>query len=176
MKKMFVFAVSFIVAFAVVGAVIPAHRTTALTATTSQTGDNYDAGAEVSVYFTYTFDGTETNGQSIALAIVPGQSRLIDGELNIEASGVASTNTLGIAATDGSGYYSLDGSTDADDVDGLLTAFSTEAAKKDTFCNLVAGDLKAADVVEKDVFIVMGVTSDLIPTNKVVKGVVRFIR
>jgi hypothetical protein len=154
----------------------PTFRTTALTPSAGTTGNAYDAGAEVTVYFEHTTTAALTNGQTLALARVPGQARLIDGEINIAASGVASTNTLGLIAVDGSGFYSNDGSTDADDTDGLLTAFATTNAVKDTFCNLVAGDLLDGKVVEKDVYIVFTGGGTAFPTNKVIKGVVRYIR
>lgn len=176
MKKTLVLLVGLCIATGAFGS-SATYKTTVLTPATGTTPDAYNTGAEITQYFTYTTVGTETNAKYIAVAKVPAGSRLIDGELNFGATGVATTNTLGIIAVDGSGFYSLDGSTDADDPDGLLTAVATQTLLKDTFCNLVAGDLKAGDVVEKDVYIVIDTVSTLaLPASKVIKGVVRYIR
>ena len=176
MKKTLVLLVC-LIATGAFAATLPTYKTTVLTPATGTTPDAYNTGAEITQYFTYTPVGTETNAKYVAVARIPAGSRLIDGELNFGATGVATTNTLGIVAVDGSGFYSLDGSTDADDSDGLLTAFATIALVKDTFVNLVAGDLLAGKVVEKDVYIVIDTTSTLaLPVSKVIKGVVRYIR
>jgi len=177
MKRTLVLLVGLIATGAFAAGTLPTYKTTVLTPATGTTPDAYNTGAEITQFFTYTTVGTETNAKYIAVAKVPAGSRLIDGELHFGATGVATTNTLGIVAVDGSGFYSLDGSTDADDPDGLLTAFATISLVKDTFCNLVAGDLKASAVVEKDVYIVVDTTSVLaLPVGKVIKGVVRYIR
>jgi hypothetical protein len=153
-------------------------KTTALTPSTSQTAESYNTGEVITQYFEYTTVALMTNGSYVALAKVPAQSRIMDCEINLEASGVTSTNTLGLIAVDGSGFYSLDGSTDADDPDGLLTAFATTSAVQDTFASLVNNDLLAGKVVEKEVYIVMDsvAASTDYATGKTIKGVVRYIR
>lgn len=159
-------------------ATTPGSKVTALTPSAGTTGDNYDAGAEVSIFVNHTTTAVITNGSALAIAKVPAQSRILSCELSMAASGVNSTNTVGLIAVDGSGYYSLDGSTSADDTDAFLTAFSTSNAVNDTFADLSAGDANAGLTVEKDVYIVIDGASAGItyPTNKAVKAVVRYIR
>ena len=177
MKKLLTLLVSFAVVFAV-GATTPSNKTTALTASASQTPDSYDEGAVTYSYFNFTTTAVITNGTTLAIVKVPAQSRIVSSEIQFSASGTTSTNTLGLIAVDGSGYYSLDGSTDADDLDGLLTVFSTENAVTDTFASDAAGDLLAGKVVEKAVYIVVdgAAGSAAYPTNETIKGFVGYIK
>lgn len=177
MKKLLVLLVSFAVIFSV-GATTPANKSAALTATTSQTADNYDEAEVTYQYFEVTTTEVVTNGSLLAIAKVPHQSRIVASEIEFSASGTTSTNTLGLIAVDGSGFYSLDGSTDADDTDGLLTAFSTQTAVNDTFASDAAGDLLAGKVVEKAVYIVVdgAAGSAAYPTNETIKGFVAYMR
>ena len=177
MKKALVLLVSFAVAFSVL-ATTPANKTTALTASTSQTANSYDEGEVTYQYFNFTTTAIVTNGSLLAIAKVPAQSRIVSSEIQLSASATTSTNTLGLIAVDGSGFYSLDGSTDADDADGLLTAFATTGAVTDTFASDAAGDLLAGKVVEKAVYIVVdGVAgAAAYPTNETIKGFVGYIK
>jgi hypothetical protein len=177
MKKLIVL---FVVCFAGLSALASSatFKTTALTPSTSQTAESYNTGEVITQYFTYETVALMTNGSYVALARVPAQSRILDCEINLEASGVASTNTLGLIAVDGSGFYSLDGSTDADDPDGFLTAFATISPVQDTFASLVNDDLLAGKVVEKDVYIVLDSVAASVDyaVDKTIQGVVRYIR
>jgi len=176
MKKLIV-----LLAVCVAGSVFASSatfKTTALTPTTSQTAESYNTGEVITQFFTYETVALMTNGSYLAIAKVPAQSRIMDCEINFEASGVTSTNTLGLIAVDGSGFYSLDGSTDADDPDGFLTAFSTQSAVQDTFASFANNDLLAGKVVEKEVYIVLDSVAGATDyaADKTIQGVVRYIR
>lgn len=177
MKKVLAFLISFVVGFSVL-ATTPASYTAQLTKTTSQTPESYNRGEEYTQYFEITTDTIVTNGSVLALALIPAQSRIIGGEIELSASGTTSTNTLGVIAADGSGYYSLDGSTDADDTDAFLAAFSSQAQVNDGFAKILDDDLNAALTVEKAVFLVLdgAAGAAAYPTNETIKGVVRYIR
>lgn len=151
---------------------------TDLSPSAATTPQSYNYGSEEIIYVSFVTTAAVTNGTELALAKVPAFSRIIGGEIDITASGVTSTNTLGFSAVDLSGYVTLDGSTTADDPDGFLTVFSTENAMDENFAIVSESDANAGLLVEKDTYILLdgAAGSAALPIGETITLIVRYIR
>ena len=173
MKKLITFLMSFALV-AVVGLCAAVdYRTVATTPSTSQTGENYDTGAEITQYFTYTTPSALATNKTVGLVKVPAYARILDCEITTEAHGGAQTFEVGLVGADNSGFYT---GTTADDTDFFLTAFSVSNAVNDTFANFSVGDSNAGYPTTKEVWIVIRTDGAALATNKTGQGVARGIR
>lgn len=133
-----------------------------------------DAGGVVVKYFSHTTTAI-TNGQSVAIAEIPANSRIIGGHLSMAAHGGAQAIDVGLIAKDGGGYINKP-TTTADDTDLLLNDVACSNAVADTFCDFAAGDYDGYAGFDTDVYLAVTANATAWEADKALVGWVMYIK
>ena len=136
--------------------------------------DQANSGLVIAEYFTYATGTTEhTTNDTVILAFIPQNARIIGGVIAVSAMGGAQTFDVGLRGADGSGYYI---ETTANDVDLFLDGISCSNAVVDTFAQLGQGDSNADfRVGSRPVFLTVTCPAAW-TTNETITGWVQYIQ
>ena len=158
------------VLIAVAGCVFAANYN----ADTLESANQSNGGRVLVKYFSHNTGAVAHTNDTILLAKIPMQARIIGGVISVSAMGSTQTFDVGLMGADGSGYYK---GTTANDVDLFLDGISCTTAINDTFADAMQADANAnLELGDRHVYLtITHPTGTTWTTNETITGWVKFI-